>query len=237
MDDQRRRHHLYRVSSPLLTCAAPRTVSLRDLLARRGGPPGFQSSTAITAPGILELSYRDRLRLAVTFASTALQLCSTPWLNETWGKEDIFFLEGTEEPITKNSYVLKSFSSSNSTPQPDGSAVTSGALRPPVSIRNRALFALGVVLIELAFGKSLDDMRDPADLEEGGSMLVDWVTANRLSNIISSNDSGRYADAVSRCVRCEFNHRNPNLDDESFRKVVYHNVVAPLEESWYDFCK
>ena len=68
-------------------------VSLQQLLTRQHNR--FQNPT-MSYVGNLALTRGERLGLALTVASSALQLCQTPWLPEHWNKSGIMVnLDGT----------------------------------------------------------------------------------------------------------------------------------------------
>jgi hypothetical protein len=75
-------------------------------------------------------------------------------------------------------------------------------------IRNTTLFALGIVLLELCLGQTLESMTEAGN---------------------------RYGDVARRCIYCEFDSRDTNLNNERFREAVYQGVVAPLEDIFNDF--
>ncbi|KAI4243803.1 MAG: hypothetical protein L6R42_010638, partial [Xanthoria sp. 1 TBL-2021] len=128
------------------------------------------------------LSGRQRLSIAVTLAHTVLQLHDSPWLNESWSKNDIwFFSSGVDRhkrPNIQRPYISRSFQ-----PQSDQSASTSGA--GPIAqtdlyshlIINKSLFALGIILIELALNRPFEDLRTDAMNSEPSVSKRSYSTA------------------------------------------------------------
>lgn len=97
------------------------------------------------------------------------------------------------------------------------------------------IFALGINLLELSFGRKLSTFHTPADLNEGKeTMFTEFSVANRLSREIDSREVPRYTDAVNRCVRCNFDTTSVDLDDVGFQNLFWENVVLPLKEC-YEF--
>lgn len=170
---------------------------------------------------------RDRLQLAITLASSVLQLHETPWLDENWGKDDILFIKRSQKTDYEHPFVSQKFDQAGQ-PPPSG-------LSPSLSriIRNQTLYALGVSLIELWYGKSLSDLYKPEDGPRGDRM-TDWTTADRLVEELYNEAGGKYSDAVRRCIRCDFDRRASNLEDVAFQKAVYLGVVTQLKEN-FDF--
>lgn len=91
---------------------------------------------------------RDRLKLAIIFASSLLTFHSTPWLAEMWTARDILFrpVAGDLDDISVvQPYVAQSFPSSRITTRAN----------PPPMVRNPSLYALAKVLIQLIENRPL----------------------------------------------------------------------------------
>ncbi|KAF2178169.1 hypothetical protein K469DRAFT_695706 [Zopfia rhizophila CBS 207.26] len=106
-------------------------------------------------------------------------------------------------------------------------------------IRNESLYNLGVVLIELWYGKQLSQLHHPEDgpidsSDARTSLMSCWNTADRLVDELYSEAGGIYSDAVRRCIRCDFGRHGSTLEDLSFLKAVYEGVVEPLQRN-YDY--
>ncbi|OAL55261.1 hypothetical protein IQ07DRAFT_160947 [Pyrenochaeta sp. DS3sAY3a] len=175
---------------------------------------------------------QDRLKLAVTLASSCLQLHETPWLGASWGKDTIFFVKRPGEVVYDQPFVAH------------GRLAGAGTTRcMPASmsriIRNQTLYALGVALIELWYGKALAELRRDGDgpCGVGGEQLdfmTEWNVADRLVDDLYSEAGGKYSDAVRRCIRCDFDRRASSLEDAQFQRAVYQGVVTQLKEN-YEF--
>jgi hypothetical protein len=179
------------------------------------------------------LTQQDKLKVAVDLASSVLQLYKTPWMDERWGKEDVFFIHrpgASPASIYEHPFVCRKFT----TTQPATTQTsTPGACRV---IRNQTLFTLGILLIELWYGKSIDELQIPRDRDCVGTPGVEWCTADRLIEEEIEFEAGkRYSDAVRRCIRCDFDRKDMSLDNESFQHAVYDGVVALLEKTLQHF--
>ena len=204
----------------------PDVTSLGTLLSDQ---PNQLSVANLTAVGKPPMNWGERLGLALTLASSVLQLYMTPWLQEYWDKNDIFINEACKKNIRQHSFVRRKFQAKTAEEVKESPCL-------PIFIQNKSIFALGIVLIELSLGQSLASMRLPEDLENGQpTPWTDLVTANRLLEAVYGQAGTRYGDAVRRCIRCEFDHRNTSLDDDGFRQAVYDGVVAPLEDDFRVF--
>ena len=102
---------------------------------------------------------KSRSKLGLKLASTVLQLCQTPWLGDHWGKEDIFFIQqGDGTVLTDRPFLKPHF------PLPAAGQKQIGSVAGTINMHVPTLFALGVVLIELHFKKSIDELQK----QEGG---------------------------------------------------------------------
>ena len=215
-DDGAIKHYLYLVKSNM--GANIRTVSLDDLL----------SSTQLSSSAFL-LARGDRLHIAVTLASSVLQLDRTSWLKTQWRSSDIFFhMEGefasmTSKQCFKHPYLSWKLSSMG---EEQDHPTESSALKIQV-VRSEPLFALGLALTELCFGKNLSEMQRPEEIDSNET-LTRLNTAHRLLGDVYNESGGRYGDVVRRCLFCLFDMRDVSLDNEDFQDAVYDNIVSPL---------
>ncbi len=198
------------------------TMTLKDLLSSNFGT--ISGNTALVFPpettrGVPRLDKKNRLRLAITLASTALQLNNTPWLHDQWGNEDILFHDGSVEHL----YISKSFETNPDEPQQTRDS-------PWTPVRNESIFNLGVLLIELSYGRSLDSFQTPGDHAE----FTKYAIATRLVNSLAGEETEGYVSATRTCIFCDFGAKikSLSLDNPSFRQVVYDDVFVPLEEDW-----
>jgi hypothetical protein len=176
-----------------------------------------------------QFSKRDRVRLAVILASSVLQLYQTKWLNDDWGVDSIYFVERPGLTSYDQPFVLQ-------TPAMNTTSSTSAPRNLGRIIQNQALFALGVALIELWFGETLEELRDAEDEPQDpndvqGDFITRINTAYRMADELADDAGAKYSDAVRKCLRCDFSRRVYKLDDVQFQKAVFHEVVAKLQES------
>ena len=193
----------------------PYPLSLASLLS------GSQTTPATT------LSLHDRLQLAKSVSTGVLQLYNSPLLQSAWTKENIVFVPWTKTPFRK-AYIEKSTSRAKEN--------VYNTDVPPY-IHNQTIFALGVLLIEICLGRAIGDLRTLKDCNSEAemrmpSLAADYSTAMRLleSEQILVESGEWYADAVRRCISCNFGPTKTDLENDEFRQAVYSGVVAPLEE-------
>ena len=177
-------------------------------------------------------SRRHRIQLAVTLASSVLQLHETAWLSDSWSSSDILFLDQSGRTLYTEPFVFQKHGVA--------SPASQDAL-PPIMryiIRNQVLYTLGISLIELWFKKPLSALHEPQDGPIGTgdaqtTLITQIATANRLIESDLRDDAGgNYADAVRRCISCDFDCRYKKLEDESFQKAVFEGVVMPIKETF-----
>lgn len=179
------------------------------------------------------LTQYDKLRIAVDLASSVLQLHQTPWLDESLGLENVYFVQQPRLPppmIYEHPFVSRDISIT----LPSSAANT----QRPTSrvIRNQTLFALGVLLIELWYGEPIEDLRTTPDEDWQGTPSIAWCTAERIvENELEFEAGKRYSDAVRRCIRCDFDRKVNDLENKGFQQAVFNGVVVPLQTTLQDF--
>lgn len=181
-----------------------RLVSLKDNLESRSGQ---------TPP-----TYKQRLQLAVFIAKSVLQFHKTPWLPEMPSSRDIFFIQSGSFFYYDRPFLMAK------------SEKSEGKSRTVSLIRNPALLALGVLLIELLRGQAIESLQAPEEiLGDDLYPLSIYMTARRLLGEVSQASSN-YGSAVRRCIDGEFQEKDLDLENEDVRHDVYCGVVALLEE-------
>jgi hypothetical protein len=178
-----------------------------------------------------QFARKDRLKLAVTLASSVLQLHETPWLDQNWGKDSIFFVNKPGVTVYDQPFVSSNFSHTGPVVAPDIPRAMN------CIIRNQSLYALGVTLIELWYGKPVSDLYKDEDGPRNTGrpqidLMAEFNTAYRLVEDLYNEAGGKYGDVVRRCIRCDFDCRANNLEDNHFQKEVYQGVVAQLKENY-----
>ncbi|TVY79992.1 hypothetical protein Focb16_v009426 [Fusarium oxysporum f. sp. cubense] len=170
------------------------------------------------------LSEQDRLKLAVVIASSLLQLYGSSWIPKVIRSQDIYLIQGPDDPICDRFFVLQSL--------PQVKEIVKEENQELTSMRNQTLFYLGVLLIELAFGKPLELLRSERDKSSIGSQFfTDYRTAKRLVDQVNSFVGPSYGSAVSRCIDGEFHSSEVGLEDTNLSHDVYTGVVMLLEKS------
>ena len=188
-----------------------------------------------------KLSSQQRLSIAVTLAHTLLQLHESPWLCESWSKHDIHFvsrgIDRYNRPVIDDPFVSRSFGPQvHQNPGPlsprDVDDFSSGL------IINRSLFALGIILIELALNRPIEELCEEARpsnksaKEEPPNIVEIYGVATNLIDAVYAEQGMQYGYVVQRCLKCEFGIQEnmKDLSTDTFRALVCESVLAPLED-------
>ncbi|KAK0638560.1 hypothetical protein B0T16DRAFT_226906 [Cercophora newfieldiana] len=166
----------------------------------------------------------EKVRLALAVASAVLQLSKTPWLSKPLAKKDVHFFvrdgwSGYHHPFLRQQI-----------PERPACAVPAQTAHGATAQPNNALFRLGILLLEIILGTTLENLREPHErLDFQGDefgMIRDSITAHRLLQTQVALINPAYKAVVERCVGCG---ASQGLDEEGFRERVYNGVVAELE--------
>ncbi len=157
------------------------------------------------------MTCKYRLQLAVTIASSFLQLYDTPWLSGNLSSDNIIFLQSENTPLYENVFIWRA--------KCDDSGMQ---VRPmPFSARrNPTLLSLAFLLLEVLLKQNLcegtaDNMKDL------------YFQAQKLLPKVKSESSNCFS-AVSRCLDGELH--TAGYTDMEFRENLYSGVVALLKK-------
>ena len=204
-------------------------VTLEDLLKER------QVVRDTSSGRVHVLSRRERLYVAVILSISLLRLHSTPWLTGTWTKKNIFFTRIKDDPSapvdTSRLYM--------SPPEEfDATQVQSNQAEDKTDNAAKHLLALGIMLLELCFGKALED--NPArDLYLGKdgkpNDWTDFATARHWQKSASGEIGPDYAEAIRKCILCAFPQPYNDMSDDRFSETVHSEVVEPVKATLQHF--
>ena len=188
-------------------------TTLKEALYRRNAP----------------LATTDKYRLALSLASSLVQLHSTPWLGRSLDLNDVRLISSSGASTTTGTlYISRIFDAISCSQTPP----TSKAL-----IKNEGVFALGVALLELSYGQSLLSLKTEEDPDPiaGMSIFTTYSIACRLVEELEYREGHKYASATKRCILFRFDTTNSiSLDDVIFQQLFFQGVVEPLQQV-YDF--
>lgn len=187
-----------------------KAVSLAELLSQPAPPP------------------RERLKLAVRLASSVLQFHTSGWLQDRWGKEDVYLVQrdfsqsSLETPVFHHTFTLEPPSSEPS-------------MKLSIYHHNPSLFSLGIILVELWFWKCVESLQ--ADkCQERDPDMARFTTAYGLINQLNEGAGAKYGNSVWHCI-CGLGTQEPGLEKyNEFKNEVYLKVLQPLEKHLEAFC-
>ncbi|KAM0456758.1 hypothetical protein ACHAPV_007048 [Trichoderma viride] len=192
----------YSVSPSTLSAGNWKMVSLKDSLESRN----------------VKVPYKQRLQLSVLIARNVLQFYKTPWLPDLPSSRDIFFVQsGSSFDYDRPFLMARSETEAKLKDANDR------------TIRNPTLLAIGVLLIELLQGQTIESLQAPEELLGGDDPLSLYTTASRLLRGVYQASSN-YGTAVSRCIDGKIQGKDLNLENENDLHDIYCGVVALLEE-------
>ena len=207
MSSKLAKHHIHTLRLPNASTTDER-VSLQQLLEKRS-----QS-----------FHIKEKCTLALTLASAVYHLHNTSWLEESWDLNDICIL--SQSALSDQPYISRDFPAT-ATPPAHGQRMR--------IIKNSIIFALGVALLEISYGKSLQTFVTKEDLDDAtGSRtaFTDYLIAIRLAEGLRTRELPNYADATQRCIHCNFEASVFSLDDDDFRERFYQGVIVPLKKDY-----
>ncbi|THX45471.1 hypothetical protein D6D08_10396 [Aureobasidium pullulans] len=149
----------------------------------------------------LSLSRRKRFEIAAAAAWATLLLYDTPWLTDTWDKAGLYFF--LEKNTTNNIFAANPCIST------EVNNATSTRRFQNKLIRNEAVFALGILLIELCLNRPFDELSKQGSTGNGSnSIMEDYEMANILLDQVFLDAGDLYGDACRLCIRFEFPGRD-----------------------------
>ncbi|KAK5006942.1 hypothetical protein LTR28_005872 [Elasticomyces elasticus] len=167
----------------------------------------------------------QRLGIALTAASSHLQLHSSAWLKGVWSKDNIVFFprSGASLPFRVDQpYLSQELLDGNTTAAP-------GQV-------DQTFATLAILLLELCFGVPIEesDVYQKYLSPDGQPNPVlniaaawDWSSGDK---VVGEAGVG-YADAVDWCL----SNRRISPDDQSWREELFIKVVQPLQKCYEDF--
>lgn len=196
------------------------------------------SASSTTTDRSSKLPLVPRLFLALTLASTFIQLHATPWLDNIWSKHSIYFSVRAsnnprldKRPLHPSSIDLarpilsRSFNNSSTSPNLINNP------KPQRTEPQQMILELGIMLLELWHETSLECRSSMTNCVVNDSYYDRLAFAQRW--LVETEDfiSPVYFQVVSRCVRCCFDGVPPApVWDGCLLKGLVIGVVEPLLE-------
>jgi len=222
-----------------LTDKIPASPEALGYLAPEGSEPCFvvhpDSSVAdhthVNLDHLLEdsaqkLTRRQRYRLSLVLASSFVQLKDTAWLQTPWDKCNVYFPAPSGTPNLESPFIISRFHDHD--PRHAWTARTQGGGHDVAGIA-----CLGILLLELCFGRTIDQHPSRPMLPEGvgGAQMraaLDLIAALEWLKDVNDEAGADYTEAVEWCLAgCR-----TLPSDGSWRKLMVEKVVEPLERCY-----
>ena len=202
----------------------------RTPAAKRAATSLEQVISTLSRHGPLgRLSQYERLHLARSLATAALQYHATPWLQNTWRSGDILFFDIDEKSLGHDP------PSSLSAPHvdvkvkgPDSTLARVSNFPPEQLAPNPLLFGLGILLLEIAYMATLQSLLQPQEVSRSDNRYAEFFGARRLAGIVGREMGSRYGKITQKCLGCHF-AAGCDLNDPELQTEFYKDVVKELE--------
>ncbi|KAJ5400757.1 hypothetical protein N7465_011246 [Penicillium sp. CMV-2018d] len=163
------------------------------------------------------ISRRDRLHIATALACGMIQFGGN-WLKSWWDISDVYLAATSDDGgnvLLDNLYLSWPLSTTDTIPGPRNNTKYS-------HFGENRLLPLGLALVELSLGKSLQTL---LDLEDGNQdTLVSRInTASWLVKMVYMESGTNYADVVNSCLSW-----SGLCLEKKFEERVFDTIVSPL---------
>lgn len=208
MADEDYRYYVYQEPAASRHSKSPRTITLDRLLRH-------DDTKCPTR--------RQRVALAFILSSSFLQLLESPWLSASWQKSDVMFFE---DPVHPGVFKLNE-------PHLDNCLQRKSDVGPATETSRRmqlssSLETLGIVLLELCFGKLLAEQPCRLKYSTTGDSTVeralDIQAAKEWHGEIEEEAGHDYSVAVGWCLGGIL-----STPPDRWREAMHGKVVHPLE--------
>ncbi|KIW53058.1 hypothetical protein PV05_08657 [Exophiala xenobiotica] len=214
------KHLIYlncRQSKTTATSVSPGLKSLQDVLGESGDNSAHDG-----------FSITRRIVLAKQLAQAVLHFHQTAWLQDSWDSRTILVARRDSSHATEvSAYSPPEVFATTKIYSPAARQALVSPSSNSLVIRNRLLFSLGVVLLELAYEKPLAAMVDQIDRVGTAQQDVPYRTANRPSKRVSSKWGPKYAETVRKCLHCDFG-QGFDLEKAKLQEAFYWSVICEL---------
>lgn len=180
------------------------------------------------------LSRTEIIVLSKQLATAVLQYHTTPWLEDSWNSDHVLV-----DADSKHHASVGLIDHRKSRPQFDSYLDVSihnpsEVLQSPITsrsrtlIRNWTLYSLGVMLLELAYRRPIQEMRKSQDIDVN-EHNTNYYTADRIQQNVSQEMGIDFAEIVRKCIQCDFGY-GADLSLTKLQEGFYEDVVQKLED-------
>jgi hypothetical protein len=172
------------------------------------------------------ISQFQRLCIAKHLAVAVLQYHTTPWLSGAWQSSNIVLrnaIPNNDKTVASSLFINARVAKALRTQDPPLSS--SSSLHTRDVAPNSVLFALGVMMIEIAYSASFQSLLEPQDYDiSPDTRLVNFYAAQRLASNVGVYLGAGFATIIKQCLRCDFgcgeDLNSPGLQEQFYAKVI-----------------
>ncbi|KAM5350667.1 hypothetical protein ACJ41O_007172 [Fusarium nematophilum] len=193
-------------------------------------------------PVIRSLPRLRLIELAGNLAEGIMQFYSTPWLAPADLGQNVRYRDLAESSVAqvklKGPYFtarLESARWKGKMRQLPGmaeeTALHSRSITAKVDYteaRNKLLFDLGVLMLELGYGRPWNELKRSVRL--AGETISDYRAAEKLAQQLVGQMGASYAKIVKKCLGCDFGLGETDLENEDLQRQFLQDVVTGLEQ-------
>lgn len=178
--------------------------------------------------GSCSLNRLQRLYIALRLVVSVLPMHGTPWMSEHWGKANVMVQFSKEQdrhsPGLAKIYITPR-QADNGQPKKQADCM-------------KILRCLGIVLLELCFGRRLEDYEGWQQYLGADGKQNDFTSvaaAVEWQEKLPGEAGENMAEAVRKCLVFAFETKARSLEDEDLAARFYDGVVQPVQEHWNMF--
>lgn len=173
------------------------------------------------------MSQYQRVKLARYLATAVLYYHTTPWLKDGWRSKDVRFL-GDPESLLRNASLSLPYMITSIHASAPSTALQTQSSEDYNIIRNKVLFGLGVMFLELAYQSPIENLQKPIDLERGVSPeFTEYFRARRLADQSFDRLGLNFTKMVRKCLFCDFGHDN-DFKSLALQEAFYRDIIGGL---------
>lgn len=179
-------------------------------------------------PSNVKVPRQRRLAIALVMARSLLQLHTGPWLNDAWGKNDIYFFQNSVGEVeTDHPLLVCNFRSSKSS-----QATISASPSVSQTHSRSSLLSLGILILELWFNQTIESrpFRQQFLGPDGReNEYTNFNTAQKWQEQALEEGGLDLHNLTRRCIYCAFGAASQDLNNEELQRAIYDEVVQALE--------
>ena len=172
-------------------------------------------------PTGLKLVKRQKWKIALSIASAYLQLHASPWIQNGWRRQEIYFWYDERKGLFYEQ------------PQIPWKCIRDNPAN--CSSFDESIWTLGITLLEVCSGLSLEDeplCQKYSSPNGQPNMIFDRAAATEWCRHTEGELGTPFADAIHWCLGHSASRRHMEINDKEWREGLLVHVVEPLASSY-----